>query len=221
MDIYDELPDRSAAEPPPGIAARAPRPTRPRPNGNQHAPVVVPHPFARYTAEVARFGFAGQAPAAAPAPLAPGALRAAQGGCLRALEREPREHVLLLGLGTGDLARALDSALPPGVDLTVCEQNTALARAALAEPGAPWARAAGRTVLLADTSPWAHFLLWTLYGLTPATAHLRLYPGIQGTRGGAKGAVAPGAGPWPDGSSPRPGPWTRRPLAVRRPPSRP
>lgn len=189
MDIYDELPDRSAAGATAGNAARAPRPQRaPEPNGNQHAPVGVPHPFARYTAEVARFGFAGQAPAAAPAPLAPGALRAAQGGCLRALEREPREHVLLLGLGTGDLARALDAALPPGVGLTVCELDTALARAALAEPGAPWARPGGRTVLLADTSPWAHFLLWTLYGLTPATAHLRLYPGIQGTRGGAKGA---------------------------------
>lgn len=149
--------------------------------------MTAPHSFARYTAEVLRFGFAGQAQApAAPAPLAPGVLRAALGGCLRALEREPRDHVLLLGLGAGDLARALDTALPPGVSLTVCELDTTLARAALAEPGAPWTRAGGRTVLLADTSPWAHFLLWTLHGLTPATTHLRLHPGDQ------DGAGAPG-----------------------------
>jgi len=142
--------------------------------------MTAPHPFARYTAEVLRFGFAGQAQApAAPAPLAPGALRAALGGCLRALEREPRESLLLLGLGAGELARELDAALPPGMTLTVCEQDTRLARAALAEPGAPWARPGARTVLLADTSPWAHFLLWTLHGLTPATAHLRLHPGPQ------------------------------------------
>lgn len=143
------------------------------------------HPFARYTAEVLRFGFAGQAAPAAPAPLAPGALRAARDGCLRALEREPRASVLLLGLGTGDLARALDDALPPEVTLVVSELDTALARAALAGPDAPWARPGGRTVLLADTSPWAHFLLWTLHGLTPATAHLRLHPQDQGHPGRA------------------------------------
>lgn len=134
------------------------------------------HPFRTYTDLVLRYDIAGQAPAPLP-DMPPRRAQEALLSIVKAWRKEPRPTVLLMGLGDGRTVRLLDEALPGEATIVVSERDVARARALMAEPGAPWARPDGRTHLLADTSPWAHFMLWTLAGLTRGNALLRATPG--------------------------------------------
>ena len=96
---------------------------------------------------------------------------------LKAALRAPREHVLLLGLGDGVLARALAEALPAGRTLTVCTLDPDKARRALLEPG-PWL--SGRHAILTDTSPRAVLLLLHAFGRDPARCTMMLSPALSG-----------------------------------------
>jgi hypothetical protein len=94
---------------------------------------------------------------------------------VESLERSGRMDLVLLGLGSGRVALALDRLLPPDRALVVCEADPESARHVLAQPPAgpggaallPGPGAASRLALLADASPWALFLLLSLHGPDP------------------------------------------------------
>ncbi|WP_461208338.1 glycosyltransferase [Desulfocurvus sp. DL9XJH121] len=134
------------------------------------------HPFRQYTDQILAFDLGGSPSEPVP-DMPPERAQQALLSIVKAWRKEPRPVVLLMGLGDGETVRLLDQALPKDVTLVVAERDVAHARRLAADPEAPWSRPDGRTHLLADTSPWAHFMLWTLNGLTPGTALLRATPG--------------------------------------------
>lgn len=134
------------------------------------------HPFRTYTDLVLQFDLAGQPSAPLPE-MPPERARQALLSIVKAWRKEPRPTVLLMGLGDGNTVRLLDEALHPEATIVVSERDVAHARMLMADPTAPWVRPDSRTHLLVDTSPWAHFMLWTLNGLTRGTALLRATPG--------------------------------------------
>lgn len=144
---------------------------------------MTAHPLALYTREVLSFSLGpvspdpaapedratGQSPYQAPyqAPDQASTLAAA---LVTALIRSGRPHLILLGLGSGRTALALDRLLPEACRLAVCEPDPALARQVLSrEDFAPLA-GSGRTQVLADTSAWAVLLLLHLHGPDPGSA---------------------------------------------------
>lgn len=86
-----------------------------------------------------------------------------------ALARQEKSTALLFGLASGALARALAASLPSSVRLVVSEPDPGAARAVLASGRLTWWRDDLSRDLLADSSPWAHKLLWLAEGLTPET----------------------------------------------------
>lgn len=134
------------------------------------------HPFRLYSNEILSFDLGGQT--ARPLPDMPeGRAREAMLILLKAWRSQPRPVILLTGLGDGSFPRLLDAALPPEVTLIISERDTVRAREAMAEADAPWNTPGGRTHLLADSSAWAHFMLWTLQGYHQGNALLRAVPG--------------------------------------------
>lgn len=95
---------------------------------------------------------------------------------LRAWKAEQRPVFILLGLGSGDLAAELDRSMPRGARIIVSELAPENALEVLARGRTSWWSASGRTQLLADTSIWAHFYLWSLAGLTPQNSFVRINP---------------------------------------------
>ena len=101
---------------------------------------------------------------------------------LRAWKAEQRPVFILLGLGTGDLATELDRSLPSGTRIIVSELAPENALEVLSRGRTEWWTGAGRTQLLADTSIWAHFFLWSLAGLTPQNSFIRINPEVGENR---------------------------------------
>lgn len=95
---------------------------------------------------------------------------------LRSWKAEQRPVFILLGLGAGDLAAELDHSLPRGARVVISELAPEHALEILSRGRTSWWSGSGRTQLLADTSIWAHFYLWTLAGLTPENCLIRLNP---------------------------------------------
>jgi glycosyltransferase involved in cell wall biosynthesis len=95
---------------------------------------------------------------------------------LRAWKAEQPPVFILLGLGSGDLAAELDRSLPGGVRVIVSELVPENALEILSRGRTSWWSGSGRTQLLADTSIWSHFFLWTLAGMTPRNSFIRLNP---------------------------------------------
>lgn len=95
--------------------------------------------------------------------------------CLKAFTRVPSPVLILFGAGSGTLATELDETLPPEAVLVVCELSTATARSILDRQQETF-HSESRTVLLADTSPWALLHLLHLAGLNPESACLMLNP---------------------------------------------
>ncbi|MBU1002057.1 MAG: glycosyl transferase family 2 [Proteobacteria bacterium] len=136
------------------------------------------HPFRQYSTEILRFDLGEQVEDSRPLPdMPPDRAQQAMLLLLKAWRKEPRPAIVLTGLGDGTVPRLLDAALPPEVTIIISERDTRRAREALQDPAAPWNIQDGRTHLLADSSPMAHFMLWSLHGLTPGTALLRAVPG--------------------------------------------
>lgn len=95
---------------------------------------------------------------------------------LRAWKSENKPVFILLGLGTGDLAAELDRSLPYGARVVVSDLSPENVLEVLSRGRSTWWSGSGRTQLVADTSIWAHFYLWSLAGLTPENSMLRLNP---------------------------------------------
>lgn len=135
---------------------------------------MPPHPFHTYTSEILAWQLGPHtavAPAthADPSDTAARAARLVQGG-------RRYSDVVLLGLGTGDLAAALAARLPPATRLTVVCGDPDSARRALAAKTVAWLTPHGRHQLLADTSEQALFCLLLLAGIRPDTALITLNP---------------------------------------------
>lgn len=123
--------------------------------------VADAHPFFTFTSEILSWRLGDQA--AGPVPGAdapspdPGPTAVRVQRVLRAAGK--RRHVLLLGLGTGELAAALAAALPPATALTVLTPDT-VAAARLRDAGKlAWVSPDGNRQLLADSSRQALFCL--------------------------------------------------------------
>ncbi|NJB67599.1 hypothetical protein GGQ74_001239 [Desulfobaculum xiamenense] len=133
------------------------------------------HPFDAYTAEILSFRM--QSPCAE-LPEAPDDDTAARNilACLRAIRPQRHSTLLVLGIGSGRLVTELDAALPQGIAIVVSETSPERLRAVRATGRLDSLAARGRTHILADTSPWAHLVLWALCGLTPDNTALRINP---------------------------------------------
>lgn len=124
------------------------------------------HPFKAYTREILPFKL-GESTSATPQPSTPQAMLAA----VKAWNKAPGNTLCILGLGDGSLVSQLDAALPPTIPITVSELSPDVARACI---DAPWNNADSRVHLIADTSPWAHLILWAQAGMEPDTTILRV-----------------------------------------------
>ncbi len=103
----------------------------------------------------------------------------------KAMARQEKSAVLLFGLASGALARALAASLPSSVRLVVSEPDPGTARAGLASGRLEWWRGDPSRDLLADSSPWAHKLLWLSEGLTPETTFDLVNPELSPEQRGA------------------------------------
>lgn len=83
--------------------------------------------------------------------------------------------VILFGLEHGEHALALRQALPDDTPLIVCEIDTAIARAFLADHP-DWGTGDSKSCVIGDVSLWAHLYLLALAGITPATTTMALNP---------------------------------------------
>ncbi|EGB16664.1 glycosyl transferase family 2 [Pseudodesulfovibrio mercurii] len=136
-----------------------------------------------YTATVLAFGFRDEtvAPPTPPAtaPADPAETAAFAERSLRILDKSRGETLVLFGLGDGEHALALAAGLPESARLIVCETATATARAFLAAHP-EWNGRDARTLVLADTSPWAHIYVLAMSGVRPDNAALALNPSLDG-----------------------------------------
>ena len=139
-------------------------------------PNNIPHPYWTYTQEILRYKLSG--PPAASALPEPGETETKKNllQVLKAWKRAQKCFFLLLGLGSGALAQALDTALPQNVRLVVSELDPETVRELENKNKLSWWNPQGRSQILADTSPWAHFHLWLLSGLTPENTFIRINP---------------------------------------------
>jgi hypothetical protein len=136
--------------------------------------VAAPHPFFVYAAEVLAWRLGEGQAAPLPPPAAPEAAAARAARVLRALAG--RRRVVLLGLGSGELAAALAAALPAAGRLDVVCLSAPLARASLAAGRLPWLAPDGPAQLVADASVQAAcHLLWAT-GLTPENTLVTVNP---------------------------------------------
>jgi hypothetical protein len=143
------------------------------------------HPFTAYSREVLAFRLSGPAASAAPLPcLNRGTAERTLERVAAAKARSGKEHLLLLGLGDQEwtlrLARRVNESGPAG--LLVSELDPDLARDAVtAEPA--WLATDAPAPLLADSSAWAHLLMWHGAGLNPENtlvlANPTLSPGAR------------------------------------------
>lgn len=133
------------------------------------------HPFNAYTREVIQFRLGDGEPDAPAPPPAQESLLAT----LKALNKNPGATVCLVGLGDGSLAAQLDAALPSEIRIVASEFSPDNARR-LAD--APWNSSEGRVLVAADTSPWAHLLMWLHAGLTPHNTILRVQDDRQASK---------------------------------------
>ncbi|MDK2955824.1 MAG: hypothetical protein PWQ57_1320 [Desulfovibrionales bacterium] len=122
-----------------------------------------------YTAAVLSYNLDGESPA--PVRPAPAEERRAKAErTARLADKRNARSIILLGAGAGgfaeDLARC--SALP----VVVSETSATRARSLLREGRLQRQNLA----LLADASPWAHLLIWTMAGLTPENSMTALNP---------------------------------------------
>jgi hypothetical protein len=123
-----------------------------------------------YTAAVLAFRL-DEPPAPPPIPLPPAQLQNKAAQTARLAGKRGADAVILLGAGCGEFAAALAQAA--AVPVLVSELSPARARSVLAES----LQTSGENLaLLADSSPWAHLLLWSLAGLAPHNALLALNP---------------------------------------------
>ena len=90
------------------------------------------------------------------------------------LDKSGHSRVVLFGLGSGELALALDQALSQDTDLTVCELSPDHTRLALAAH--PELIRSPRLSLAVDTSPWALLYLLALGGFDAGNSCLVLNP---------------------------------------------
>jgi hypothetical protein len=95
---------------------------------------------------------------------------------LKAWRTSHKPIFLLLGLGSGHLAGELARLLPEPAGLVVSEAIPENVRALLEDGRLTWWEGDGRTQILADSSIWAHFLLWHLTGLNKANTFTRINP---------------------------------------------
>jgi hypothetical protein len=132
------------------------------------------HPFFTYTAEILswRLGEPLQADAWELPSLAQTTARAKR--ILRA--GAGRQGVVLLGLGTGELAAALAKALPPAMPLTVLSLAPATVRSRSAAGVLAWRTPDGTRQLLVDTSEQALFCLLVMTGQAAATTLVTVNP---------------------------------------------
>jgi len=165
------------------------RDDRPDPPPCPHGPPGVPtamaasmpcptvHPFFAYTAEVLSWRLGRQdSPAPAPAPT-PQQTQSRVGRLLRARQAGAgRSDIVLLGLGSGDLAAALAARLPSEAALTVVSLDPEAARSRLAAGRLPWLGPASPCRLLADASPQAVCQLLFSCGFSPQSALVTVNP---------------------------------------------
>lgn len=131
-------------------------------------------PLFEYAAEVLAFDFKDAPQAVIPPAPPPDALHRMAERCAAAFTRSGKDHLVLLGLGSGALAEALALRLPMGT-LFVCEHDLGLARALLAKGRLRWcqpdqAHPHGLARLALDASPWALLFLLDRAGLGPGQA---------------------------------------------------
>lgn len=149
------------------------------------------HPFFAYTAEILAWRLGGaQASPARPAPT-PGQTEARVGRVLRAggtggAGRAGRADIVLLGLGSGDLAAALAARLPADARLTVVSLDPDAAREQLAAGRLAWLTpdSDGPCRLLADASPQAACHLLFAVGFAPQHALVTVNPEPAGPKEG-------------------------------------
>jgi len=130
-----------------------------------------------YTAAVLEFGFREDSPASPSATADPADVAAFAERSLRILDKSRGETLILFGLGNGEHALALAAGLPEKTRLVVCEIDPAVARAFLAAHPA-WNSPDSRTLVLADTSPWALLYILAMSGVAPDKAALALNPAL-------------------------------------------
>lgn len=133
--------------------------------------------LAAYAREVLAFSFAGAAPVAPPPLPDRQAAEKLARRCRDAFLRSGREHLALLGLGSGAVAAHLADMLPAGA-LVVCEQDLDLARALLSDGRLAWWQS-GRGRLALDASPFAILLLLDREGLPPDRAMVLPNPELK------------------------------------------
>ena len=138
------------------------------------------HPFFTYTAEVLSWRLGP--PDAVPVVARPtaGQTEARVGRILRGARLRPQ--LVLLGLGSGELAAALAARLPADAALTVVSLDPAAARTRLAAGRLPWLAPAGPVQLLADASPQAVGQLLLADGFSPDRALVTINPEPAGER---------------------------------------
>lgn len=130
-----------------------------------------------YSREVLRYRLGPDAPLSAEPP--PARIETLCARIRKALARQDKSAVLLFGLASGALARALAASLPSSVRLVVSEPDPGTARAVLASGRLDRWRGDPSRDLLADASPWAHKLLWLAEGLTPETTFDLMNPELS------------------------------------------
>ncbi|MDY7001008.1 MAG: hypothetical protein SVS15_04410 [Thermodesulfobacteriota bacterium] len=139
-------------------------------------PENAAHPYWVYTQEILRYKLSGSSSAPALYPSGETETQKALLKGLKGWKAAKKPFFLLLGLGTGDLAQALDKALPPDVGLIVSELAPENARDLQSRKKLSWWSAKSGSQILADTSPWAHFHLWMLSGLSPENTFVQVNP---------------------------------------------
>lgn len=126
------------------------------------------HPYFTYTTEILSWRLGHQVPGVALPACDPDRAAVRAGRIVRAAR--DRRQVLLLGLGTGDLAAALAASLPSDSGLTVLCPAPETALAVRDAGRLSWLTPAGPHQLLADSSRQALFCLPALVGdLGPTT----------------------------------------------------
>ncbi len=116
-----------------------------------------------YTAEVLRFSMQGTRTIRRLPELGAADLDRHVKRVLRLVSASGKDRLVLLGLGTGVLAKRLATALPEQVRMVCCERSADRAR----DTGTDLE--SSRAVVLADTSTWAHACLPALCGFGPGS----------------------------------------------------
>ena len=140
--------------------------------------VATPHPFFTYTSEILAWRL-GE-PAAQPEATYPGDVRTAARVARIMRASATRRGVILLGLGTGELAAALADALPPDTPLAVCSLAPPTARRLVDAGALGWREPDGTRQLLADTSAQALFCLLALATRSAGTDLVTVNPETPG-----------------------------------------